>query len=106
MDHSGGDQDSEASHHLTESHAAPSDAGGEDLTGELEADEVGRRYVEPAQQPRYEPEGGEVRADQAVPETEHCGQEQEGHQRRPSPELVDDEWDGPTGNLATRRSSL
>ena len=35
MDHSGGDQDSEASHHLTESHAAPSDAGGEDLTGEL-----------------------------------------------------------------------
>ena len=56
VDDTRGDQDSQAASHLTESHAPAPHYGGEDLTGELEADEEGGGDVEPPQQTRHQPQ--------------------------------------------------
>ena len=56
VDDTGGDQDSQAASHLTESHPPAPDDGGEDLAGELQADEEGGSDVEPPQQTRGQPQ--------------------------------------------------
>ena len=62
MHHAGRHQDSHAPSHLTQSHAPPPDVGGEDLAGELEADEVSGGDVEPAQETCHQPYDGEILA--------------------------------------------
>ena len=60
VDNTRGEEDSQAARHLTESHPPAPDDGGEDLTGELEADEEGGGDVGPPQQTRHQPQGGEI----------------------------------------------
>ena len=56
VDNTGGEEDSQAARHLTESHPPAPDDGGEDLAGELQADEEGGSDVEPPQQTRGQPQ--------------------------------------------------
>ena len=120
VDDTGGDQDSQAASHLTESHPPAPDDGGEDLTGVLQADEEGGRDVEPPQQAGHQSQPGEILrsvmslslsfslslsgylylADESIAETEDRGEEEESDERTPPACLVDDDRNHPAGHLA------
>ena len=115
MDDARGDEDRQPPGHLTQSHAPPPDHGGEDLAGELEADEEGGGDVEPPQQTRHQPQGGEILtwplisvillsghfylADQSIAETEDRGEEEESDERTAPACLVDDHRHQPARDL-------
>ena len=115
VDDTRGDEDSQPTSHLTESHTPAPDDGGEDLAGVLQADEEGGGDVESPQQARHQPQWGEILGlvrndlfwifwyiyltDQSIAQTEDRGEEKESDERTPPACLVDDDRNNPAGHL-------